>query len=248
MAYTLHRPRSSTSGQTTMLNLIRKFLRPTLREQLEAGVREGLRRYADRHTAPSLRVYVSTDLVPAGVDSELWSRDEAEHLRRFSLQWAEDNHIPRAGLRTEVVLLDTKREFAFVKPIGLDQKKEAKEAPMREVPIGGAAQASRAATSGGALLEVVAGPQQGAQVRVEGEMVFGRRADANVRGLEDRYMSSRHARLHVERGKLWVTDLDSKNRTFINDEALTPHQPRAASAGDSVRMGTTTLRVARVEG
>lgn len=247
MAYTLHRPPTSTSGQTTMLNLIRKFLRPTLREQLEAGVREGLRRYADRHTAPSLRVYVSTDLVPAGVDSELWSRDEAEHLRRFSLQWAEDNHIPRAGLRTEVVLLDTKREFAFVKPIGLDQKKEARDAPMREAPIGSAS-AGRPGATGGAVLEVVAGPQQGAQVRVEGEMVFGRRADANIRGLEDRYMSSRHARLHVERGKLQVTDLDSKNRTFVNDEALTPHQPRAASTGDSIRMGTTTLRVVRIDG
>ena len=102
MAYTLHRPPTSTSGQTTMLNLIRKFLRPTLREQLEAGVREGLRRYADRHTAPSLRVYVSTDLVPHGVDQEMWSRDEAEHLRRFSLQWAEDNSIARAGLRLEI--------------------------------------------------------------------------------------------------------------------------------------------------
>lgn len=244
MAYTLHRPPSSTSGQTTMLNLIRKFLRPTLREQLEAGVREGLRRYADRHTAPSLRVYVSTDLVPQGVDPDLWSRDEAEHLRRFSLQWAEDNHIPRAGLRTEVVLLDTKREFAFVKPIGLEQKKEAREAPLRDAPIGG----GRAAPGGGAVLEVVAGPQQGAQLRVEGETVFGRRADANIRGLEDRYMSSRHARLHVEQGKLWVTDLDSKNRTFVNDEALTPHQPRTASPGDSIRMGTTTLRVSRVDG
>ena len=230
-----------------MLNLIRKFLRPTLREQLEAGVREALRRYADRHTAPSLRVFVSTDLVPDGVDQALWSRDEAEHLRRFSLQWAEDNHIPRAGLRTEVVLLDTKREFAFVKPVGLEQAKQAREAPMREAPAGPAPSA-RTAAGGAALLEVIAGPGQGEQLRVEGEVVFGRRADAGVRGLEDRYMSSRHARLHVERGKLWVTDLDSKNRTFVNDEALTPHQQRAAAVGDAIRMGTTTLRVVRVEG
>mgnify|MGYP006184913657 FL=1 len=79
-------------------------------------------------------------------------------------------------------------------------------------------------------------------------MVFGRRGDGGVKGLEDRYMSSRHARLHIERGTLWVTDLDSKNRTFINDEALTPHQARTASRGDQIRMGTTTLRVVRVEG
>jgi pSer/pThr/pTyr-binding forkhead associated (FHA) protein len=61
-------------------------------------------------------------------------------------------------------------------------------------------------------------------------------------------MSSRHARLHVERGRLLVTDLDSKNRTFLNDSPLPPHQPHPAGAGDTIRMGTTTLRVSRVEG
>jgi pSer/pThr/pTyr-binding forkhead associated (FHA) protein len=69
-----------------------------------------------------------------------------------------------------------------------------------------------------------------------------------VQGVGDRYMSSRHARLHVERGRLWVTDLDSKNRTFLNEEPLPPHQPRPAAVGDTIRMGTTTLRVARVAG
>src|SRR5690606_23057479 len=103
-----------------MLNLLRKFLRPTLREQLEDGVREALRRYADRQSAPNLRVYVSTDLLPEGVEPSPWSRDEAEHLRRFALQWAEDNGVPRVGLRIETVLLDTKREFAFVKPLGVE--------------------------------------------------------------------------------------------------------------------------------
>jgi len=101
-----------------MLNLLRKFLRPTLREQLESGVREALRRYADRRTAPNLRVYVSTDLIPHGIDHGLWARDESEHLRRFALQWSEDNNILRTGLRLEVILLDTKREFAFVKTRG----------------------------------------------------------------------------------------------------------------------------------
>lgn len=225
-----------------MLNLIRKFLRPTLREQLEAGVREGLRRYADRHTAPALRVFVSTDLVPEGVDAELWSRDEAEHLRRFSIQWAEDNQVPRAGLRIELVLLDTKREFAFVKPLALDRKTPARDTPMRREP------AAPSGARGRAILEVVAGPRQGTELRVDGELVVGRRADAEVQGLEDRYMSSRHARLHVERGSVWVTDLDSKNRTYVEDEPLPPHAPRAVRGGERIRMGTTTLRVSRVGG
>ena len=237
-----------------MLNLIRKFLRPTLREQLEAGVREALRRYADRHTAPNLRVYISTDLVSAGVDPALWARDEAEHLRRFALQWAEDNSIARAGLRLEIVLLDTKKEFAFVKPVGLEDKERGKSAPMSKGPgasvpmAGGGGAPARAASSAVAVLEVVNSPSFEGTLQVNGELTVGRKSEAGVHGIGDRYMSSRHARLHVERGGLYVTDLDSKNRTFLNDTPLPPHQPQAAAVGDNIRMGTTTLRVARVEG
>ena len=236
-----------------MLNLIRKFLRPTLREQLEAGVREALRRYADRHTAPNLRVYISTDLVSPGVDPALWARDEAEHLRRFALQWAEDNSIARAGLRLEIVLLDTKKEFAFVKPVGLEEK-ERPSAPMskgtgRSVPMaGGDAEPAAAASGAVAVLDVVSSPSFEGSLQVKGELTVGRKSEAGVHGIGDRYMSSRHARLHVERGGLFVTDLDSKNRTFLNDTPLPPHQPQAAAVGDSIRMGTTTLRVTRVEG
>jgi hypothetical protein len=232
-----------------MLNLIRKFLRPTLREQLEAGVRESLRRYADRHTAPNLRVYISTDLVSTGVDPALWARDEAEHLRRFALQWAEDNSIARAGLRLEIVLLDTKKEFAFVKPVGLDEKERA-SAPMAATsPVAAApAPAAAARSSAVAVLDVVSSPSFEGSLQVNGELTVGRKSEQGVHGIGDRYMSSRHARLHVERGSLYVTDLDSKNRTFLNDTALPPHQPQPATVGDSIRMGTTTLRVTRVEG
>ena len=38
-----------------MFNSLRKLLRPTLRQQLEDGVRQALRRYADRRTAPDLQ-------------------------------------------------------------------------------------------------------------------------------------------------------------------------------------------------
>ena len=235
-----------------MLNLIRKFLRPTLREQLEAGVREALRRYADRHTAPNLRVFISTDLVPPGMDAALWARDEAEHLRRFSIQWAEDNNIARAGLRLEIVLLDTKREFAFVKPMGLEQKEKpsAPMAPSAPMTVSAPVDADAGRAGGGAMavLEVVGSPSFEGTLQVNGELTVGRKSEPGVHGIGDRYMSGKHARFHVERGKLWVTDLDSKNRTFLNDAPLPPHQSQPVGIGDTVRMGTTTLRVARVEG
>jgi hypothetical protein len=240
-----------------MLNLIRKFLRPTLREQLEDGVREALKRYTDRRTAPDLRVYVSTDLLPEGVDAALWSRDEAEHLRRFAAQWAQDNGIGRAGLRVEVILLDTKREFAFVKPVGLEQPEAAAPArggagaqplvaPTPGAGAGGAAPHG-GGVAGGAFFEVVSSPTQQEPLRVGGEAILGRRSAEGVLGLDDRYMSSKHARLRAAGGRLWITDLDSKNRTFVNDEPLVPHQARELSVGDTVRVGTTVLRLARLD-
>lgn len=242
-----------------MLNVFRKLLRPTLRQQLEEGVREALKRYADRRTAPDLRVYVSTDLVPPGMNHGMWARDEAEHLRRFAAQWAQDNGIARAGLRVEVILLDTKREFAFVKPLGL----EAPPPSSTAVASPGAADGpdrslvpdapARPAHGGGAplvraaVLEVVSSEVLREPLRVEGELVVGRRAEPGVHPLGDRYMSGRHARFRLAGTRLAVADLDSKNRTFVNDQPLPPHQDRDLHPGDTVRMGNTVLRFARVE-
>lgn len=231
-----------------MLNLFRKFLRPTLREQLEDGVRVALRRYVERQIAPTLRIYISTDLVPDGLDPALWARDEAEHQRRFALQWAEDNSVPRAGLRIEMVLLDTKQEFAFVKPLGLDAEPEAVAHSTSAAPESRSAPQHFAPTpSESALLGVVSSPARSEPLRIMGELIVGRRAEGDaVLGIGDRYMSSRHARFHLSGGRLYVTDLDSKNRTFVNERPLTPHQQMALALGDRIRMGTTTFQVERV--
>jgi hypothetical protein len=228
-----------------MLNLLRKVFRPTLREQLEEGVREALRRYADRRNAPDLRVFVTTDLLPEGVDHALWARDEGDHLRHFASRWAEDQSISRAGLRVEIVLLETKREFAFVKPLGLEEE---------EARRGGAGRAlvekppSPTPTAGGgttAVLEVLEG--EAPPLRVSDEVVLGRRSEPGVTGTGDRYMSGRHARFRVSDGRLRVTDLDSRNRTYLNDHPLPPHQETVVSVGDVLRLGGTTYHLARLE-
>lgn len=244
-----------------MINAFRKLLRPSLRQQLEDGVREALRRYADRRTAPDLRVYVSVDLVPPGMNPNLWARDEADHLRRFAAQWAQDNGIARAGLRVEVVVLDTKREFAHVKPLGLDvpraEPASASNAPRPDralvpepaAPAYGAGAPAPAYGGGGhagargAVLEVVSSETLRESVHIEGEVVLGRKPEAGVQATGDRYMSGRHARFTARGGRVTVTDLDSKNRTFVNEQPLPPHQERALNPGDTVRMGNTVLRL-----
>ncbi len=243
-----------------MINMFRKLLRPTLRHQLEDGVREALRRYADRRVAPDLRVYVSTDLVPPGMSPDMWGRDETDHLRRFAAQWAQDNGIARAGLRVEVVMLDTKREFAFVKPLGLDQPRPATgsvaavaagaaDRPLvpQQQPQAQPAHHGGGGGRGGATLEVVSSESMREPLRVEGELIVGRRPEPGVYALGDRYMSGRHARFHASAGRLTVTDLDSKNRTYVNDAPLPPHQERVVAPGDTVRMGNTVLRLVRVD-
>ena len=242
-----------------MISILRKFLRPTLRQQLEEGVREALRRYADRRSAPDLRVYVSTDLVQPGVDPALWARDEADHLRRFAAQWAQDNGIARAGLRVEVVLLDTKREFAFVKPLGLEPPSPAEAGAGEGVGTPAAPDLGRplvaapprrpaaAATLDTALLEVVQSEVLREPVQVRGEAVLGRKPAEGVVALGDRYMSGRHAVVRVSGGRATVTDLDSKNRTFVNETPVPPHEERALSPGDTLRMGNTVLRLVRVD-
>ncbi|MQA89562.1 MAG: FHA domain-containing protein [Gemmatimonas sp.] len=221
-----------------MLNLLRKFLRPTLREQLEDGVREALRRYVERQSTPNLRVYVSTDLVPEGVEDAMWAHDESEHLRRFALQWAEDNGVPRVGMRAEVILLDTKKEFAFVKPVGAEPVEARSGAP--------SAREERPSAGGQAVLEVVSSPSLTAPLRIAGELTVGRKVNGDVFGAGDRYMSGRHARFHIAGSTLFVTDLDSKNRTFLNERPLPPHEQVPAAVGDEIRMGATTFRVAEI--
>ena len=230
-----------------MINLFRKLLRPTIRQQLEDGVREALRRYADRRTAPDLRVYVSTDLVPPGMNPHLWARDEADHLRRFAAQWAQDNGIARAGLRVEVVVLDTRREFAHVKPLGLEEPREAggsnTAGPDRPLVPERAPAPAPQAGGRGALLEVVSSETLREPVRVDGEVTVGRKPEPGVHATGDRYMSARHARFRSQGGRVTVTDLDSKNRTYVNEQPIPPHQERALSVGDQVRMGNTVLRL-----
>jgi hypothetical protein len=237
-----------------MISLLRKFFQPTLRQQLEEGVREALRRYADRRSAPDLRVFVSTDLVPRGVDPALWSRDEEDHLRRFAAQWAQDNGIARAGLRVEIVLLDTKREFAFVKPLGLEGSPEKKPGAAPAAPelgrplVPGNRAPTRPATPlDTALLEVVQSEVLREPVQVRGETVLGRKPADGVVALGDRYMSGQHARVRVAGGRATVTDLDSKNRTYVNDAPLPPHQEHPLEPGDTLRMGNTVLRLVRVD-
>jgi pSer/pThr/pTyr-binding forkhead associated (FHA) protein len=75
-----------------------------------------------------------------------------------------------------------------------------------------------------------------------GPVTIGR-AEGNVIALPtDEYASSRHARIEELRDGLWVTDLGSRNGTFVNGEPVEGREQ--LRTGDLLRVGETELRVA----
>ena len=52
-----------------------------------------------------------------------------------------------------------------------------------------------------------------------------------------------HAQLHVEENRLFLSDLDSTNGTFIGSERLNPHKPTEVHNGDHIRLGRLNLQV-----
>jgi hypothetical protein len=61
---------------------------------------------------------------------------------------------------------------------------------------------------------------------VRGEVTWGPQGGGGGVGDRRPLHVLRHARLRVEGGRLWVTDLDSKNRTYSTTEPLPPHEAR----------------------
>ena len=52
-----------------------------------------------------------------------------------------------------------------------------------------------------------------------------------------------HARLHVQAGKLYLTDLYSANGTFLRHDRLESEKPHLLKNGDEFTLGALPLRV-----
>lgn len=75
-------------------------------------------------------------------------------------------------------------------------------------------------------------------------VVVGRDPSCDLH-LEDpqRITSSRHAEISIDGDSIHVTDLGSKNCTFVNNERLEPRTRRALAPGDSIEISHYLLRV-----
>ena len=68
-------------------------------------------------------------------------------------------------------------------------------------------------------------------------MLFGRRDDCDV-VIEDDLISGQHFQVHVSGRHVYVEDLDSVNKTFINDEFIPGLRKRKLLIADIIRVGS----------
>lgn len=67
--------------------------------------------------------------------------------------------------------------------------------------------------------------------------------DLSRYGAHERGVSRAHARLHVQAGKLYVTDLYSANGTFLAGKRLEPEKPAEVKNGQDLLLGALNMRV-----
>lgn len=106
---------------------------------------------------------------------------------------------------------------------------------------GTSSSASRTDSAGGVELVVVGGPNAGRRIPlVDGAHVLGRAGQADIE-LDDGSVSREHARLEVDGTTVRVTDLRSRNGTFIEGRAITTTED--LEPGRVLEVGSTLLSV-----
>jgi pSer/pThr/pTyr-binding forkhead associated (FHA) protein len=102
------------------------------------------------------------------------------------------------------------------------------------------------------LTLTVRGATKSIEVLPEGEQIIGRGAsgsamkpdiDLTAYNAENLGVSRLHASLKRLDNTVALTDLDSKNHTFINGQRLHPHEVRVLRDGDEVRLGKLIMKV-----
>ncbi len=90
------------------------------------------------------------------------------------------------------------------------------------------------------ILEIIEGPEAGLQLPLTQAVEAGRSADAGLT-LSDDQASRHHARIEPSGAAAIVTDLDSSNGTYLNDQPISGS--RQLNPGDRVRIGLSVIEL-----
>jgi pSer/pThr/pTyr-binding forkhead associated (FHA) protein len=91
------------------------------------------------------------------------------------------------------------------------------------------------------LLEIVEGPEAGRKLDLGGPVEIGRGAGPQLVLDGDGQISRRHARVEPSAEGAVLTDLGSRNGTYVNEQPV--HRPRALGPGDRFRVGLTVIEL-----
>lgn len=78
------------------------------------------------------------------------------------------------------------------------------------------------------------------QARINGSAIVGRSSICDIY-FDDLSMSKQHFALEVEKGNVYVTDLESKNGTFINGKKISGRTP--VQNGGVIEAGSVAMTI-----
>jgi pSer/pThr/pTyr-binding forkhead associated (FHA) protein len=170
--------------------------------------------------------------------------DDAQLSRRHASVARRDGGLIVEDLGSTNGTLVNGEEISQPTPVKHGDKVEAGSTVMRVIEVPQRA----AAPPDGLVMEVVEGPATGAQIPVgSAPFVFGRAEPGHGSLGDDPELSRRHASASLfAPGRLLLEDLGSTNGTYVNDHRIAA--PTVVSAGDGLRLGTSSLRVATADG
>lgn len=94
-----------------------------------------------------------------------------------------------------------------------------------------------------ALLVGMSGNLKGQRFPIDKELYrIGSNRDNDLYIRDDDFVSGNHAYLSYQQGSLFLSDQDSRNGTFLNDQLITK-SPTAVKNGDYIRFGETVFQV-----
>ena len=87
-----------------------------------------------------------------------------------------------------------------------------------------------------------------AEIELTRSTVLGRDAESGADTIVPvQTVSGVHAKIDVEGGAVYITDLSSTNGTYINDERIAPNRKREVLIGSSIIFGDQNLACYRLE-
>lgn len=82
----------------------------------------------------------------------------------------------------------------------------------------------------------------GRQIPLVGKIVLGRHPSCDII-LENCLVSKRHAMIQKIKDAFFITDLDSTNGTFVNENPVPPGKYVRIEPGDRIRIGKSVLKL-----